>query len=353
MPLFIDSSGKEVTLPSGPVKIGREPDNDIVISDSSVSRYHATVSIGPSAAVLNDNGSSNGTYVANQRVSAARVLNEGDRVRFGNVEFTFRAARGRQPVGRAIPCEACHGLVAPTLSVCPHCGTAVASPTVPLLDRRYAPQSSVGQIQRAWPWYLSSLALLVAFLFALPVAGGIAIARRVESKSAQILVLWGSVAAWILLAAAVGYGFYFDSANYHYNQGIKYMAENPAHPSALAEQQFKIAIDKDSDNAEAHLNLGVYYLRTGWLDGAEKETKAAIEIFDRTHETKVEGAEWEESLSIAYNNLGVIAVSRIAKNPDEAVGLLQEAIADFKKALELDPNDAQAHVNLGKYQTSD
>ena len=132
MPLFIDSSGKEITLANGPVKIGREPDNDIVISDSSVSRYHATISVGPTAVVLTDNDSSNGTYVANQRVSTARVLNEGDRVRFGDVEFTFHAARGRQPVGRAIPCESCHGLVAPTLSACPHCGTAVANPTVPL-----------------------------------------------------------------------------------------------------------------------------------------------------------------------------------------------------------------------------
>ena len=353
MPLFIDSSGKEIALASGPVKIGREPDNHIVISDSSVSRYHATISVGPTAAVLTDNGSSNGTYVANQRVSTARVLNEGDRVRFGDVEFRFRAGGRKPPVGRAIPCEVCHGLVAPTLSACPHCGTAVMGSTSPLSDTRYAKQSSLGQIQRAWPWYLSSSALLVAFLFALPVAAGIAIARRVESKSAQILVLWGSVAAWIILAVAVGYGLYFDSANYHYNQGIRYLAENPAHPSALAEQQFKIAIDKDPDNAEAHMNLGVYYLRTGWIDGAERETKAAIEIFERTHETKIEGAQWEESLSIAYNNLGVIAVSRIAKNPDEAVGLLQEAIADFKKALELDPNNAQAHVNLEKYQTSD
>jgi hypothetical protein len=353
MPLFIDRSGKEITLANGPVKIGRGPDNDIVISDSSVSRYHATVSVGPTTVVLTDNGSSNGTYLANQRVSTARVLNEGDRVGFGDVEFTFRAARGRQPIGRAIPCESCHGLVAPTLSACPHCGTAVASPTAPLSDRRYAQQSSLGQIQRAWPWYLSSLTLLVAFLFALPVAAGIAVARRIESKSAQLAVVWGSVAVWILLIVVVGFGLFIDSATNHYNTGIRYMAENPAHPSALAEQQFKIAIDKDSDFAEAHMNLGVYYMRTGWLDGAEKETRAAIDIYERTHETKVVGAQWEESLSIAYNNLGAIAVGRIAKDPGEAVSLLQEALADFKKALELDPNNAQAHVNLEKYQTTD
>jgi FHA domain len=353
MPIFIDSYGREVRLASGPLRIGREPDNDIVILDSSVSRYHATLSVGRGATVLNDNESSNGTYVGNRRLSATHVLDEGDRVRFGNVEFTFRAASGRQQLGRAIACEACHRLVAPTLSVCPHCGAAVMTSTVPLPNRGYAHKSDLGRVQRAWPWYLSNSTLLMAFLLALPVAAGIAVARRIETRRAQLAVLWGSIAVWILLIAVIGFISFTDSAINHYNKGIRYMADNPTHPDQLAEQQFKIAIDKDPDFAEAHMNLGVYYLRTGWLDGAEKETKEARDIFEQTHETKVEGAKWEGSLSIAYNNLGVIAVRRIARDTSDAVSLRQEGVADFKKALELDPNNAQAHVNLEKYEISD
>ncbi|HEV2171606.1 MAG TPA: hypothetical protein VGR40_11690, partial [Candidatus Binatus sp.] len=105
--------------------------------------------------------------------------------------------------------------------------------------------------------------------------------------------------------------------------------------------------------AEAHMNLGVYYLHIGWLEGAEKETQIARQLFERSHETHIEGAKWEDSLSIAYNNLGVIAVGKIAKDPGDAVSLLQEGIADFKKSLALNPNNAQAHVNLEKYETID
>ena len=131
------------------------------------------------------------------------------------------------------------------------------------------------------------------------------------------------------------------------------MAESSTHPDVRAEQQFKIAIDKDPNLAEAHMNLGVCYLRTGWLEGAEKETQIARQLFERSHVTQVKGAKWEDSLSIAYNNLGVIAVRKIAKDPGDAVSLLQEGIADFKKSLALNPNNAEAHLNLEKYETKD
>jgi hypothetical protein len=52
----------------------------------------------------------------------------------------------------------------------------------------------------------------------------------------------------------------------------------------------------------------------------------------------------EESLSIAYHNQDVIAVSKIIKDPGEAASLLQEALADLKKSLELDSNNAQARI---------
>jgi tetratricopeptide (TPR) repeat protein len=202
------------------------------------------------------------------------------------------------------------------------------------------------------PWYLSNAMFALAFLFAWPVAVGIAVARRIESKRNQVAMFWGSIAAWILLIVVVGVGLFLASATNHYNKGIRYLAENPAHPDPRAEQQFKIAIDKDHDFADAHMNLGFYYLRTGSLEVAENETKDAIEIYERTHQTKIEGARWEQSLSIAYNNLGAIAVDKIAKDPSDAVSLLQEGLADFRKSLELDPKNAQARVNLEKLQAS-
>jgi ABC-type multidrug transport system ATPase subunit len=69
-------------LPTRTLRIGRAPDNDVVVSDLSVSRYHAELRRAGAAYQIVDLGSHNGTYVNGQRVSAA-PLNEGDIVGIG------------------------------------------------------------------------------------------------------------------------------------------------------------------------------------------------------------------------------------------------------------------------------
>lgn len=68
-------AAKEMTL-----SIGREKDNDIVISNPYVSAYHATLSYVNGAWVLCDNNSTNGTYVNRHRISGQVSLNVGDTV---------------------------------------------------------------------------------------------------------------------------------------------------------------------------------------------------------------------------------------------------------------------------------
>lgn len=75
---------KEVTL------VGRDVANDIVLGDAEVSRQHARLTRTPGGFVLEDLGSTNGTYVNGERLSAPRVLNPSDLVGFGeNVSLTF------------------------------------------------------------------------------------------------------------------------------------------------------------------------------------------------------------------------------------------------------------------------
>ncbi len=76
-------------LPAGTLRIGRQPDNDIVVSDPGVSRHHAELRDVAGACRIVDLDSANGTFVNGQRVTAA-PLSEGDIVGIGPA--TFRLA---------------------------------------------------------------------------------------------------------------------------------------------------------------------------------------------------------------------------------------------------------------------
>jgi len=90
-------------LPAGQARrIGRSPDNDIVVPHLSVSSHHAELRATASGYRIVDLGSHNGTFVNEQRVTAA-ALAEGDTVGFGDA--TFRLA-GRELRELEAPTEA-------------------------------------------------------------------------------------------------------------------------------------------------------------------------------------------------------------------------------------------------------
>ena len=136
-----------------------------------------------------------------------------------------------------------------------------------------------------------------------------------------------------------------------YNVGVQDMHMGQM---TLAEQQFKLALERNPYSAEAHLNLGKIYLQSGWLDGARTETEKAVQLFERTKRTIVKGATLEQSLSISYNNLGAIETGRAVVASDSAQQRLhrEAAMTNFRKAVELDPSNAQAEANLQRVGTS-
>lgn len=72
------------------VSVGRSPDNDVVIDHVSMSGTHAIIQNLGGTFQLNDQGSTNGTFV-NQQPVAEVVLSHGDAVMFGSVEAAFTA----------------------------------------------------------------------------------------------------------------------------------------------------------------------------------------------------------------------------------------------------------------------
>jgi hypothetical protein len=87
--------GRVVPITSGRVVIGRSRECDIRVEDGNVSRRHAeVVQESPTAWVVHDLGSTNGTEVNGSRVSKSTRLDDGDRITVGSTELVFgRSAR--------------------------------------------------------------------------------------------------------------------------------------------------------------------------------------------------------------------------------------------------------------------
>ena len=71
------------------VSVGRSAEADLSMSDATVSRLHAVLSLQGGATVVEDASSTNGLYVNARRVSRA-VLKDGDTVAFGTARFQYR-----------------------------------------------------------------------------------------------------------------------------------------------------------------------------------------------------------------------------------------------------------------------
>jgi DNA-binding response OmpR family regulator len=71
-------------------EIGRWDDNDVVIDDRWVSRYHAQVRREGDQYVVQDLGSKNGTFVNGRRIAAPSILSDGDEIQVTPlVKLTF------------------------------------------------------------------------------------------------------------------------------------------------------------------------------------------------------------------------------------------------------------------------
>jgi pSer/pThr/pTyr-binding forkhead associated (FHA) protein len=85
------ASGTSVTLSSLPVTIGRAKDSTIALSDDYVSNHHARLVPRGQEWLIEDTGSTNGTFVGNSKVTAPVVVPVGGRIRIGRNVLELRA----------------------------------------------------------------------------------------------------------------------------------------------------------------------------------------------------------------------------------------------------------------------
>ncbi|MGE2692231.1 BTAD domain-containing putative transcriptional regulator [Mycolicibacterium pulveris] len=86
---LVEASGHRHPLQAVATRIGRLPDNDIVIEDGRVSRHHAAIIDTGTGWVLSDLRSANGVEVQHSRVRGSAPLTDGDQVRICDHIFTF------------------------------------------------------------------------------------------------------------------------------------------------------------------------------------------------------------------------------------------------------------------------
>ncbi len=77
------SVGKVYPLDKNEMFVGRDLSNDIVINDPEISRRHARLFLQGNSYILEDLGSTNGSFVNGQRLMGPNVLRPGDVITFG------------------------------------------------------------------------------------------------------------------------------------------------------------------------------------------------------------------------------------------------------------------------------
>jgi DNA-binding NtrC family response regulator len=88
--VILSGSAKGTTRPLGETLcIGKAPDNDLVLSDDTVSRHHCELTRTAGGVRVRDLGSTNGTKVGGARVSEA-VVQSGAVLKVGEVEIALR-----------------------------------------------------------------------------------------------------------------------------------------------------------------------------------------------------------------------------------------------------------------------
>ena len=98
------------------VTIGRAPGSALQLDDPAVSRRHARISVaanGDGQAVLEDVGSSYGTWLDGHRLDRPEQLRDGSRIRMGNHELVVERRRDESEAGRTVVVQPGESLLLP------------------------------------------------------------------------------------------------------------------------------------------------------------------------------------------------------------------------------------------------
>jgi pSer/pThr/pTyr-binding forkhead associated (FHA) protein len=73
------------------MSVGREVDNNLILSDPRASRHHALIVRRGQSFVVEDLDSANGVFINGRRISGSQPINLGDKLTIGDTEMTLRS----------------------------------------------------------------------------------------------------------------------------------------------------------------------------------------------------------------------------------------------------------------------
>lgn len=86
-------AGLSFVLDHDVITVGRHPDSDIFLDDVTVSRHHCRLLVDGERVMVEDSGSTNGTYVNGERMDRAE-LQAGDEILVGRFDFVLAHGDG-------------------------------------------------------------------------------------------------------------------------------------------------------------------------------------------------------------------------------------------------------------------
>src|SRR5690349_1030634 len=88
---------EERTVSLGEHVIGRGIDAEIRIETPLISRAHCRLTVKERECIIEDLGSSNGTFVGGEKIAGAKVLRPGEKIQLGPATVEIRAMPGPAP----------------------------------------------------------------------------------------------------------------------------------------------------------------------------------------------------------------------------------------------------------------
>ena len=218
-----------ISLSPAPMRVGRVPDNQLVVNDTQVSSHHAQIYPDGQGYSIVDLGSTNGTFVNEQRLTPNMPyhLNANDRIRVGNTFYSYEMSYSSPDMQNVSPIPGSPGIAPSSYNSPPvmsgsASGTPELPPTVAVAGANYqnptlyVPQPVEGAYTPQMPVQYPNAPGYAPPPPGMPVTPGFPAPPQQQKKRNPLLLILGIVGGIVLLGiigCVVLFAFVFNAVS--------------------------------------------------------------------------------------------------------------------------------------------